>query len=70
VVRTFQPGFSQGHIDIIVIALGIEKGSDLIKMINVPALLSVQGEEIQKGGEFSERGISFSELRLLVMFNY
>jgi len=54
----------------IVIALGIEKGSDHIQMIDVAAIFSDYGDEIPKGGESSDRGMSFSEVCLFVAFNY
>jgi hypothetical protein len=60
--ETFRPGFGQGDIDIMVIDPGYENGSDHIQLINVPAISSYLGDEIPKGGEFSDRGISFSEV--------
>jgi len=69
-VETFRPAFRQGPIDIILIDLGIGKGSYHIQMIDVPAIISDQGDEIPKGGEFSDRGKSFSEVHLFVAFNY
>jgi hypothetical protein len=53
-----------------VIDLGIETGSEHIQMIDVPAILSDEGDEIPKGGEVSDRGISFSEVCLFVAFTY
>jgi len=38
-------------------------------MINVPAILSDEGDEISKSGEFSDRGISLTEVRLFIAFN-
>jgi len=57
-------------MDIIIIDLGVEKGSDHIQMIGVPSIFSDQGDEIPTSGEFSDRGISFSEVHLFVAFNY
>jgi len=69
-VEAFWPAFRQHHINIIVIDLRIEKSSNHIEMIDVPAMLSDQGDEISKNGEFSDRAISFSEVRLFVAFYY
>jgi hypothetical protein len=69
-VETFWPSFGQGYIDIIIIDLGMERGSDHIHMIDVPAIFSEQGDEIPKGGEISDTGIGFFKVRLLVAFNY
>jgi len=38
-------------------------------MIDVLAMLSDQGDEISKSGEFSNRGMSFSEVRSFVAVN-
>jgi len=67
--EALRPASWQRHIDIIVIDLRIEKSSDHIQMIDVPAMVSDQGDEISKSGEFSDRGISFSKVRLFVAFN-
>jgi len=69
-IWAFRPAFGQGYIDIIVIDLRIEKTSDHIQMIDVPAIFYDLGDEIPKGGEFSNRDVSFSEVRLFVAFNY
>jgi len=69
-VGTFWPAFRQGHINIIVIDQGLENGSDHIQLIDVPAIFSDQGDEIPKGGEFSGRGKSFSEVCLFVTKNF
>jgi len=69
-VESFWPAFGQGYIDIIVIDLGIEKCSDHIQLINVPAMFSDQGDEILKSGESSDRGIGFSEVCVFIAFNY
>jgi len=66
----FRPGFGQGHIDIIVIDFRVEKSSYHIQMIDVPAMFSDQGDEIPTSGEFSNRSISFSQVRLFVAGNY
>ena len=65
----FRPAFGKRQLDIIVIDLRIEKRSDHIQMMDVPAILSDQGDEISKSGEFSDSGISFSEVRVFVAFN-
>jgi hypothetical protein len=39
-------------------------------MADVPAVFSDQRDEIPNSGEFSDRGISFSEMRLFVVFDY
>jgi len=69
-IESFWPAFGQGHIDIIIIDLGIEKSSDHIQIIDVPAMFSNQGDEIPQSGEFSDRGIGFSEVCLFIAFDY
>jgi hypothetical protein len=39
-------------------------------MVDVPAMFADQRDEITKSGEFSDRGISVSEIGLFVSFNY
>ena len=68
-VEAFRPTFGQRHIDIFVINLRIEKSSDHIQMIDVPAMFSDQGDEISKWGEFPNSGIGFSDGGLFVAFN-
>lgn len=59
----------QGYTDIFVIDLGIEKASDYIQMIDDAAMSSDQRDEIYKCIENSDRGTSYSEVRLFIVFN-
>jgi hypothetical protein len=68
--EAFWPGFEDSHIDVIVIDLRIEKCNDQIGMIYVPAILSDKRNETTKICEFYDTGLGFSEIRLLVAFNY
>jgi len=68
-IETVRPAFGQCHIHIIVIDLGIEKSRDNIEMMDIPDIISGKGDEIPKSGEFSDRGISFSEVSSLAAFN-
>jgi hypothetical protein len=68
--ESFRPAFGQGHVDIIVIDLGIEKCSHHHQMIDVSALFSDQGDDLPKSGEFSDRGIGFSKGCLIIAFDY
>jgi len=69
-LEALRPAFGQRHTAIVIIDLRIEKSSDDIQTINVPARLCDQGDKILKSGEFSDRGISFSDVHLFVALNH
>jgi hypothetical protein len=66
----FWPAIAQGHIYVIIIDLRIHTGSDYIDIINVPAMLSDQRNDMTKSGEFSDRGIDFSKMSVFIALNY
>jgi len=67
--ETFRPYSGQDHIHIIVTNLGIQKYSDLIQLIDDPAMIENQGHQIPKCGEVSDSGIGFHKVNLLITFN-
>jgi hypothetical protein len=69
VVDAICPSLGQGDIDIIVIDLRIEKSSENLHMIDVPTMFSDQSDEIPKVDEFSDSGMSFYEIHLLIAVN-
>jgi len=69
-IEVFQPAFAQGHIHINVSNLRIEKCSDDIEMINLPAMFSNPTDGILNSGEHSDRDISFSKIHFFKDFNY
>jgi len=57
-------------MDIIIIDIRIKTSRDHIQMIDDSAMLSNQGDEISKSGEFSDGGICFSKVRLFIACNH
>jgi hypothetical protein len=69
-IEPIEPAFSQAQIVFSVIDLQIEKSSDHIQIIDVPAKLSDNGDVIPQSIEFSDRPICFSEVRSFVAISF